>query len=77
MDPVSSVASIIAVLQLSEAVLSSCYRFVGKVKDAASDIDRVIHQIGYLTTILQHLKNLAELYGTSPDAPASSKSLKF
>ena len=77
MDPISAAASIIAVLQLSEAVLSSCYRFVGKVKDAASDVDRVIHQIGYLTTILLDLKNLAELHGTSPDASASSNSLKI
>lgn len=38
-------ASVIAVLQLSEAVLSSCYRYIGRVKEAASDIDRVIHQI--------------------------------
>src|SRR5215469_2131704 len=76
MDPLSPVASIIAVLQLSEAVLSSCYRFVGKVKDAASDIDRVIHQIGYLTTILQDLKNLAEPNGTPPGASVSSNSLK-
>ncbi|KAH6699782.1 ankyrin repeat-containing domain protein [Leptodontidium sp. MPI-SDFR-AT-0119] len=59
-----SVASIIAVLQLSEAVLSSCYRYAGKVKDAAADIDRVIHQIGYLSTILRDLKGLTEPDGT-------------
>lgn len=59
MDGVSAVASIIAVLQLSEAVLGACYRYVGKVKDAISDIDRVIHQLGYLTTILRDLKSLS------------------
>ena len=75
MDPVSPVASIIAVLSLSEAVLSSCYRFVGKVKDAASDIDRLIRQIGYLTTVLQDLAALAEPGGTE-SAPSSSSSLK-
>lgn len=64
MDGVSAAASIIAVLQLSEAVLGACYRYVGKVKDAASDIDRVIHQIGYLTTILRDLKG--------PSCPSST-----
>jgi len=59
-----SVASIIAVFQLSEAVLSSCYRYVGKVKDATADIDRVIRQIGYLSTILRDLKDLTQLNGT-------------
>ena len=53
------VASITAVLQLSQAVLGACYRYVGKVKDAKSDIERVICQIGYLTTILGDLNGLA------------------
>jgi hypothetical protein len=75
MDPISAGLSIIAVLQLSEAVLGSCYRFVGKVKDAASDINLVIHQIGYLTTILRDLKSLPEPDATSPDTSASSNSL--
>jgi hypothetical protein len=60
MDPVSGAASIIAVLQLSEAVLGTCYRFVGKVKGAEADINLVIHQIGYLSTILRDLQTLTE-----------------
>jgi len=51
-------ASVSAVLQLSEAVLSSCYRYIGSVKEAASGIDRVIHQIGYLSTLLRDLPSL-------------------
>lgn len=60
MSGLEGVASVIAVMQLSEAVLSACYRYAGKVKEAASDIDRVIHQVGFLSTLLQDLKELAE-----------------
>ena len=47
-------------LQLSKAVLGTCYRFVGKVKGAEADINLVIHQIGYLSTILRDLQTLTE-----------------
>lgn len=60
MDPLSVTASIIAILQVSEAVLSSCYRFVGKVNDAAPDVDRIIRQIGQLTAVLEDLNELIE-----------------
>jgi len=60
MSGLEGVASIIAVLQLSEVVLGACYRYAGKVKEAAADIDRIIHQVGFLTTLLQDLKELAE-----------------
>jgi len=76
MDPLSAAASVIAVLQLSEAVLGSCYRYVGKVKDAASDINLVIVQIGCLTTILRDLKALTEHNDAAPGAAASASSLK-
>ena len=76
MDPLSAAASIIGVLQLSEAVLGSCYRFVGKVKDATADINRVIQQIGYLTTILRDLQTLAEPVGQEPQASVSLSTLK-
>ena len=62
-DPLSPIASIIAVLSLSQAVLSACTAYVGKVKDAASDINRVINQIGFLTILLPRLKSLTERYG--------------
>src|SRR3569833_2077628 len=76
MDPLSAAASIIGVLQLSEAVLGSCYRFVGKVKDATADINRVIQQFGYLTTILRDLQTLAEPVGQGPQASVSLSTLK-
>ena len=58
MDPLSVAASVIAVLQLSESVLSSCYRFVGKVNDATSDVDRILREVGYLTAIFNDLNSL-------------------
>lgn len=60
MDPLSIAASVIALLQISEAVLGSCYRFVGKVKDAESDVDRVIRQVGHLSAILEDLGSVCE-----------------
>lgn len=58
MDPLSVAASIVALLQLSECVLSSCYRFIGKVNDAASDVDRIIREVGHLTVILNDVNSL-------------------
>jgi hypothetical protein len=60
MDGLSAAASVIAVLQLSEAVLGACYRYVGKVKGAEADINLIIHQIGYLSTILRDLTTLTQ-----------------
>lgn len=65
MSGVEAVASIIAVLQLSEAVLKGCYRYSGKVKDAAADIDRVVHQIGPLSVLLRDLESLSKSCGTA------------
>ena len=60
MDPLSITASVIALLTVSEAILSSCYRFVGKVKDAESEVDTVIRQVGSLTVILEDLSRACE-----------------
>jgi len=58
-------ASIIAVLQLSEAVLRSCYRYTEKVKEATDDIDRLTHRIGYLSTLLGDLQSITGSGGTT------------
>jgi hypothetical protein len=59
MEPLSAAASVIAVLQLSEAVLSACCRYLNKAKDASSDILRVIHRVGYLSALLRDLQQHA------------------
>jgi hypothetical protein len=48
---------VIALLQLSESVLSSYCRFVDKVNHAASDVDRIIYQVSYLAAILNDLNS--------------------
>jgi len=58
-DPLSTAASIIAVLQLTETVLTSCYRFVGQVSNAAAEVDRIIREAGSLKVILLDLESLA------------------
>ncbi|KAI9779165.1 MAG: hypothetical protein M1839_007700 [Geoglossum umbratile] len=64
-DPISLAASIITIVHVADAVLTSCYRFVGKVKSAAADIDRIIHEAGSLKVILLDLCDLADEGGSS------------
>jgi hypothetical protein len=64
MDPVSAAASIAAVFQISNAVLSSCYRYIGQVKSAEAEITQVISEVGSLTAILADLKQLIQEHGS-------------
>jgi hypothetical protein len=59
-DPLSLAASIIAVVQLTDLVLTSCYTFVGKVKSAAADINKIIHEISLLKGIFLNLHELGD-----------------
>jgi hypothetical protein len=70
MDPLSIAASIVALLQVSEAALSSCYRFVGKVNDAAPGADRIIRGVGYLKVILKDLHGLCDDKSALPSLTA-------
>ncbi|KAK6353535.1 hypothetical protein TWF696_005498 [Orbilia brochopaga] len=60
MDPLSIAASVIAVLQASNAVLSYCYRFRSQAKDADKDITQVITQVEDLWAILTQLQEVLE-----------------
>ena len=51
-DPQSPAASGIVLLKPSECLLGSCYRFVGKIHSAASDVVRITCKVGRLTAIL-------------------------
>ncbi|KAI9783658.1 MAG: hypothetical protein M1839_003506 [Geoglossum umbratile] len=64
-DPLSVAASIVALLTLTETVLTSCYRYVGQVNNAAADVDRVIRETGGLKVILLDLKGLVDEDGAS------------
>ncbi|KAF3916902.1 Ankyrin-1 [Orbilia brochopaga] len=59
-DPLSIAASIIAVVQLSNAVLSYCYRFRSQAKDADKDIAQIITQVEDLWAILTQLQEVIE-----------------
>jgi ankyrin repeat domain-containing protein 50 len=60
MDPVSAAASIVAIVQISSAVLGTCYRYINKVKDAPADIFRIISEVGSLQVILDDLNSLGD-----------------
>jgi hypothetical protein len=66
MDPLSISASVIAVLQATNAIISICYNFKavsGKVPWALS---RVIDEVKDLRTILEALERLVDETATSP-----------
>ena len=74
-DPLSTAASIIAVIQLSGTVLSVCYRYAALLEDAPQDIQWVINEVGSLKVILEELKALALSVSDKQPGP-SHKSLK-
>ena len=74
-DPLSAAASIIAVIQISQAVLAACYNYANAVKDAPQDIGWIINEVGSLKVILEELKSLENAI-TSSQSSALFKSLK-
>jgi NACHT domain/Fungal N-terminal domain of STAND proteins len=60
MDPISFTASIIAVVTISEAVLSSCWQYLEKARNAQKDVKKILDVVGSLKSILEHLKRLAD-----------------
>jgi len=64
MDPLSSVASVIAVVQISERILTLCCEYAVAVKDAKGDIDRLNSEVTALFDVLKRVKYMAE----GPDA---------
>src|SRR5437868_181724 len=59
-DPLSVAASIVALIQITETILTSCYRFVGQVNSAAAEVDRTIRETGQLMVILLDLNSLID-----------------
>jgi len=58
-DPLSTTASIIAVIQISGAVLGSCYRYIQGVKEAPKAILNTINEVSSLKNILEDLERVA------------------
>lgn len=60
MDPLSVAASIIAVLQAANAIISICYDFKALIKDAPWTLTHIIAQVKDLRNVLETLDRLAE-----------------
>ena len=71
-DPLSAAASVIALLQLTETVLTACYRFVVQVSNASAEVDRTTREAGSLKVILLDLKSSVDGDGGSHLAGMSS-----
>ncbi|OCL07885.1 hypothetical protein AOQ84DRAFT_267871, partial [Glonium stellatum] len=60
MDPLSITASLIAVLQISGAVVSTCYEYRAKVKGASQDAARIVDEVNSIRDVLEKIFKLAE-----------------
>jgi hypothetical protein len=55
LDRLSGTASVIAVIQLADRVLTLCGKYVSAVKDAKKDIERLSTEVGSLQRVLQRV----------------------
>ena len=60
-------ASVIAVIQISEQVISACYQYYRTAKDTKKDINDVINVVGGLKTTLENLRMLLDENDNSDD----------
>jgi len=60
MDPLSGVASVIAIVQLAQAIGSALKAYYSNVREFRADIDRLFFSISSLESILAHVKLLSE-----------------
>ncbi|KZF19506.1 hypothetical protein L228DRAFT_241725 [Xylona heveae TC161] len=65
MDPVSSAASIIAVVQLSGSVINLCYNYVKSVRDGRKEVMQFVEELNDLKRILERLLEIALKHETS------------
>ncbi|KAF8542732.1 hypothetical protein BDD12DRAFT_875826 [Trichophaea hybrida] len=72
MDPLSITASIIAVLQATNAIISVCYDYSAVVKGSSSELSRVTEEVKSLRNLLESVAQLAEK-AESADSNAESQ----
>jgi hypothetical protein len=65
MDPLSGVASIIAVIQIAEDILGLFGSYISAVKDAKRDIERLSAEVLALRNILRKLEDLKQEPGSA------------
>jgi hypothetical protein len=58
MDPLSMVASILTLVEVSTATLSTCYRLISKARKTPKEITKAINEINGLKGILEALEPL-------------------
>jgi hypothetical protein len=58
MDGVGSTASVIAVIDLSAKVASHCFQYLNEVKNAKSDIERLLGGLDSLKIVLEDARLL-------------------
>ena len=67
-EPVSIVASVIAIIQISDRVINICRHYISTMKDAPSDIQTIVSEIATLKIIFERLEDLVK-----PDGCGSSQ----
>jgi hypothetical protein len=72
MDPLSAAASVIAVIQITNAVLVGFYRLQGQIKDAENEITQSILEIQGLAAVLTRLHNILQFPSTKAADPADN-----
>jgi len=60
MDPLSAAASVIAIIQITNAVLVGFYRLQGQIKDAGNEIAQAISEIEDLAAVLNDLHEILQ-----------------
>ena len=59
-DPLSLVASLIAVLQISGTIISCCYEYRNGFKGASKDLSRLLSEVTSLRNVLERLIQLVD-----------------
>lgn len=72
MDPLSLTASLIAVVQISQAVLLFCYQIRGQIKDADDEISRIITDVEALAATLDELNDIFPPSSATPSGTSAT-----
>jgi hypothetical protein len=59
-EPVSVVASVIAIIQISSKVISLCYSYQSRVTTAPRDLRSITQELQDLITVLQRLQEISQ-----------------
>src|SRR5271156_1936828 len=72
MDPLSLTASLIAIVQVSQAVLLFCYQIRGQIKDADDEISRIITDVEALAATLDELNDIFPPSSATPSGTSAT-----